>query len=66
MSFWEKFKDMISVSNVPHTLSNDIAHQERDASNFAFVDVEVGMKDNKIHDIGALRHDGATFHYSNV
>lgn len=64
MSFWEKFKDMISVSNVPHTLSNDIAHQERDASNFAFVDVEVGMKDNKIHDIGALRHDGATFHYN--
>ena len=64
MSFWEKFKDMISVSNVPHTLSNDITHQERDASNFAFVDVEVGMKDNKIHDIGALRHDGATFHYN--
>lgn len=64
MSFWEKIKDMISVSNVPHTLSNDITHQERDASNFAFVDVEVGMKDNKIHDIGALRHDGATFHYN--
>lgn len=49
---------------MPHTLSNDITHQERDASNFAFVDVEVGMKDNKIHDIGALRHDGATFHYN--
>lgn len=34
----------------------------RDASRYAFVDVEVGMKDNKIHDIGALRWDGQLFH----
>lgn len=27
-----------------------------------FVDVEVGVKDRKIHDIGALRTDGAEFH----
>jgi len=26
------------------------------------VDVEVGMRDNKIHDIGAVRWDGAVFH----
>ena len=29
---------------------------------YAIVDVEVGLKDNKIHDIGAVRHDGAVFH----
>ena len=29
---------------------------------YAIVDVEVGMKDHKIHDIGALRDDGAVFH----
>ncbi|MCM1311914.1 MAG: RecQ family ATP-dependent DNA helicase [Roseburia sp.] len=29
---------------------------------YAFVDIEVGLKDNKIHDIGALRYDGVTFH----
>ena len=29
---------------------------------YAIVDVEVGLKDHKIHDIGALRHDGATYH----
>lgn len=29
---------------------------------YAIVDVEVGLKDHKIHDIGALRQDGATFH----
>lgn len=31
---------------------------------YAFIDVEVGVTDKKIHDIGALRHDGATFHSS--
>ena len=62
MSFWNIIKDMISASNVPDPISNDITPRERDADNYAFVDVEVGMKDNKIHDIGALRHDGATFH----
>lgn len=29
---------------------------------YAVVDVEVGLKDHRIHDIGALRHDGAKFH----
>lgn len=29
---------------------------------YAIVDVEVGLKDHKIHDIGALKHDGTTFH----
>ena len=29
---------------------------------YALVDVEVALKDHKIHDIGALRYDGATFH----
>ncbi len=36
----------------------------RDASKYAFVDVEVSLRDHKVHDIGALRHDGATFHGS--
>lgn len=35
---------------------------ENKTSRYAFVDVEVGLKDHKIHDIGALRQDGATFH----
>lgn len=29
---------------------------------WAIVDVEVGMQDHKIHDIGALRCDGAVYH----
>ena len=33
-----------------------------DSSKIAFVDAEVGLKDHKVHDIGALRYDGATYH----
>lgn len=35
-----------------------------DPSRYAVVDVETGLKDRKIHDIGSLRYDGATFHKS--
>ena len=37
----------------------------RDASRCAFIDVEVGLNDHRIHDIGALRSDGAIFHSAN-
>ena len=39
---------------------NEVA--SRDASQYAIVDCEVSMKDKRVHDIGALRWDGATFH----
>lgn len=29
---------------------------------YAIVDVEIGLTDHRIHDIGALRYDGAIFH----
>ena len=29
---------------------------------YTLIDVEVGMADHKVHDIGALRHDGTPFH----
>lgn len=29
---------------------------------YAIIDIEVGMSDHKIHDIGALRYDGAVYH----
>ena len=29
---------------------------------YAVVDVEIGLTDHRIHDIGALRYDGAIFH----
>lgn len=33
-----------------------------DVARYAIVDVEVGVDDHKIHDVGALRYDGATYH----
>lgn len=32
------------------------------SKSYAIVDLEVGSTDHKIHDIGALKHDGAVFH----
>ena len=44
------------------TIDSESVLKPCDASNYAIVDVEVGLKDHKIHDIGALRHDDAIFH----
>ena len=32
----------------------------------AFIDTEVGIEDKRIHDIGAVRSDGAVFHSSSL
>ena len=44
------------------TVDSDIKKKDARSKNIAFVDTEVGLIDHKIHDIGALRDDGATFH----
>ena len=44
------------------TVNSDIKKKDARSRNIAFVDTEVGLKDHKIHDIGALSYDGATFH----
>ena len=56
MSFWSKFIETIGGE------SNSQEEVSRDASRYAFVDVEVGLKDKRIHDIGMLRWDGAKYH----
>lgn len=55
---------MINTGSVIQGASSDITRHQRNADNYVFVDIEVGLKDRKVHDIGALRHDGATFHKS--
>lgn len=55
MSFWSRIIDSFSGEEKP----------QHDASRLAFIDVEVGIKDQKIHDIGALRWDGAVLHAGN-
>lgn len=38
--------------------------RSRDKSMLAFIDLEISLKDNKIHDIGAINQDDAVFHSS--
>ena len=61
MSFGNKF--IKSKSRAEEQL--EVSTVLKNSSLYAFVDVEVGMKDNKIHDIGALRGDNAIFHSAN-
>ncbi|MGN1229468.1 MAG: RecQ family ATP-dependent DNA helicase [Prevotella sp.] len=62
MSFWNRIIDAFSGTDKSSAHSQEAPH---DASRYVFVDVEVGIKDHRIRDIGALRWDGAVFHSSN-
>lgn len=60
MSIWSRFLDAFNS-----TESADARpYGEGLSSHFAFVDVEVGVHDHKVHDIGALRYDDAVLHTS--
>lgn len=56
MSIWNKIIDTITTGNPLKK------YEGLDASHFAFIDTEVGVKDHRLHDIGAIRWDGAIFH----
>lgn len=60
MSLWDKIKNTIRDAG-----NMTAKYVSRDASRCAFIDVEVGLNDHRIHDIGALRCDGAIFHSAN-
>ena len=48
-------------------LQENSVNQERTSDHsIAFVDLEVGIQDRRIHDVGAVRGDGAEFHSSDV
>lgn len=59
MSFWNRIIETISGGETQAATTREVSH---DASRYVFVDVEVGVSDKKIHDIGALRWDGAVYH----
>lgn len=62
MSVWDR---IIGKRNNRKNDADIVGHILKDKYNsslFAFVDVEVGLNDHKIHDIGALRHDDAVYH----
>lgn len=62
MSFWNRIIDTISGTE------NRLSHSRKesgDSSRYGFVDLEIGLHDKKIHDIGAIRWDGAVYHSAN-
>ncbi|MDE6098527.1 MAG: RecQ family ATP-dependent DNA helicase, partial [Muribaculaceae bacterium] len=61
MSLWKRFINTVAGTGNAPASSKEISH---DASRYGFIDIEVGLNDNKIHDIGAVRWDGAVFHSS--
>ena len=62
MSIWSKIKEFMDADGRNSTINKEESHNSYDSSRYAIIDVEVGLKDNKIHDIGALRYDNAIFH----
>ncbi|WP_455639974.1 RecQ family ATP-dependent DNA helicase [Parabacteroides sp.] len=62
MSIWSRLIGIKKAEDTNNVIGNQITSVPFDDMRYAIVDVEIGLKDHKIHDIGALRHDGATFH----
>ncbi len=62
MSIWSKLIGLKKNEDENNIVGRKITSVPRTDRNYAIVDVEVGLKDHKIHDIGALRHDDTTFH----
>ncbi len=53
---------MKKTEDKSNRVGNATASAQCSAHNYAVVDVEVCLKDHKIHDIGALKHDDTIFH----
>lgn len=58
MSIWSRLRGRDNI-DIKSGINRACCH---DASKFAFIDIETGTSDNKIHDIGALRYDNRIFH----
>lgn len=63
MSIFSRFfKTRKDAGDNSYATEHDGMQRTADSAKFAFIDVEVGTRDCKIHDIGALRYDNATYH----
>ena len=62
MSIWSRIIGIRKAEDTNKVLGTTTTSVPSDVLRYAIVDVEIGLKDHKIHDIGAIRPDGATFH----
>lgn len=62
MSIWSKLIGINKAVDKNKVVNNKKSDIRQALNSYAIVDVEVSLKDNKIHDIGALKHNDAIFH----
>lgn len=62
MSIWSRLIEITKTKDKKEVSSNKVASLPLNPTNYAIVDIEIGINDHKIHDIGALRYDGAIYH----
>lgn len=65
MKIWERLIRGIKAEDKNGIFSQKTASETyNNAPRYAVIDAEIGLDDHKVHDIGALRHDGGVFHKS--
>lgn len=65
MKIWERLIRGIKAEDKNGIFSQKTASDTyNNAPHYAVIDTEIGLSDHKVHDIGALRHDGGVFHKS--
>ena len=62
MPIWDKIMKAVDHALSPDANRSGETSQVLRAEHYALIDTEVGLRDHKIHDIGALRYDGAVYH----
>ena len=62
MSIWDRFIRGGKIGNRNSVAGTETAVRTYNPSCYAIVDVEVGLRNGRIHDVGAIRHDGAIYH----
>lgn len=62
MSIWSRLIRIKKAEDKNSVTTNENKSVSLNASNYTIIDVEIGLSDRKIHDIGALRHNGEIFH----
>ncbi len=60
MSIWSKLINFNKSGNQNNVTEN--ADTPRSTPDYAIIDIEFGLSDKRIHDIGALKHNGSVFH----
>lgn len=61
MSIWSKLINFNKSGN-QNNVAENAAAAPRSIPDYAIIDIEVGISDKRIHDIGALKHNGSVFH----